>query len=348
MTIWQIATGDTGRNYSSIFFDHDVMILGGSWLGDAQLHCYNDKRANSEGNQINNFTFSPSPGDRVLMRFGKQVIGVGEIPPDSNGGYSFEEAFRCVYGWELCHTRRVKWADNLDVSELEHVFKKMKQKPSFTAIHEKHIVDIVTKIDSSHFKRNLKELPSLNTKRYTQEELGIELFQSGISNKNIQDILSALEQADRLCTWYQSESSGRYPTENEVISHIVLPLLLGLGWSHQQLAVEWNRVDMAFFSKAPTDASNCIMILEAKGLGAGLGDVLQQPVDYVDRLNLDKVDNILITDGANLFVYEKESNNNWGDEPVAYLSVQHLLKEYILPKNTNPVSTLVQLKPGLK
>ena len=54
----------------------------------------------------------------------------------------------------------------------------------------------------------------------------------------MEDILVALRQAERLIGWYQDDSSGRKPRECEVVSHIVLPLLLGLGWSHQQIAVE--------------------------------------------------------------------------------------------------------------
>jgi len=83
---------------------------------------------------------------------------------------------------------------------------------------------------------------------YSDEELGVELFRAGISNKNINDILVALQQAERLCSWYWSDQSGRYPTEFEIISHIIVPLLLGLGWSHQQIAVEWNRIDVALFN----------------------------------------------------------------------------------------------------
>jgi len=347
MNIWQIATGDSGRNYSSIFLDYDVMILGGSKLGDARDQKYHDGVPNSEGSQINNFAFSPQPGDRVLMRFGKKVIGVGVIPENEEYGYSFEEAFRCVYGWDLCHCRRVIWATSYEIRHLENVFENMKQKPSFTAVHESSIVEMVSQIDSSRFLRNLKAMPFINSKKYSPEELGIELFQSGISNKNIEDIISALEQADRLCSWYWSDKSGRYPTENEVISHIVLPLFLGLGWSHQQIAVEWNRVDMAFFSMAPTNKNNCVMVLEAKGLGSGLGKVLKQPKNYVKNLDLNNVNYIITTDGANLFIYGQDKNGEWNDKPIAYLSVPHLQKEYILPKDTNPVSTLVMLKPGV-
>ena len=49
---------------------------------------------------------------------------------------------------------------------------------------------------------NVKDMPAINAEKYSTEELGIELFQSGISNKNIEDIISALDQTDRLCSWY--------------------------------------------------------------------------------------------------------------------------------------------------
>jgi hypothetical protein len=347
MIIWQIATGDSGRNYSSIFFDYDVMILGGSKYGDAREYKYHDGIPNSEGSQIHNFTFSPEPGDRVLMRFGKKIIGVGIIPDLENLGYSFEEAFRCVYGWDLCHTRRVIWASNYQLGHLQDVFAKMKQKPSFTAVHEPSIVKLVSAIDDSYFKRDLKDMPQINSAKYTADELGVELFRAGISNKNINDILNALEQAERLCSWYDSDGSGRYPTENEVISHIVLPLFLGLGWSHQQIAVEWNRVDMAFFSRTPTTNEHCAMVLEAKGFGSGLDDVLSQPMGYVSSLNLSNTRYIITTDGANIFVYKRDKDNAWDSNPIAYLSINYLLKEYIIPKKTNPVSSLVLLKPGV-
>jgi hypothetical protein len=127
---------------------------------------------------------------------------------------------------------------------------------------------------------------------------------------------------------------------------MILPVFLGLGWSHQQIAVEWNRVDMAFFKTTPTTPDNCVMVLEAKGFGKGLGDTVYQPMKYVKGLGLKNVRYILTTDGGNLFVYEK-ANKNWKpDNPVAYLSIKSLQREYILPKNTNAIDTLVRLQPS--
>ncbi len=279
------------------------------------------------------------------MRFGRDVIGVGQIPLGEEGQYAFDPTFQSVYGWDLCHRRRVKWGTSIDLGRLAAVYLKAKQKPSFTEVHESEIVKLVQGIASSHFTGPLKPLPVVNASTYTEDELGVELFRSGVSNKNIDDILAALRQADRLSTWYRSGKSGRSPTEHEVVSHIVLSLFLGLGWSHQQIAVEWKKVDMAFFKRTPTTKENCVMILEAKGLGRGLGKVLDQPKKYVQNLGLTNVRYIVVSDGENLLVYERVEDG-WNMHPVGYLTVSSLQKEYLLPKGTRSIDTLVRLQPS--
>lgn len=343
MNVWQIATGEPGRDYRELFFDHDIMIMGPSHLGDALSNDYAIGPPNDSKRQVHSFAHNPKPGDRVLMRIAHDVIGIGQIPLEDEYQYSFDETFKCVYSWDLCHCRRVIWAENYELGDLAFVYQSAKQKPTFTQVHEPHIVNMVRDINDTYFERLLKELPNINSSIYSDEELGVELFRAGISNKNIGDILIALQQAERLCAWY--DSSGRSPSENEVVSHIILPLFLGLGWSHQQIAVEWNKVDMAFFKKTPTTPENCVMVLEAKGLGNVVSDVLQQPKDYVESLELTNVKHIVTTDGENLFMYEK-SGREWISNPTGYLNVSILQKQYVLPKNTSLVDTLVSLQPS--
>lgn len=343
MKVWQVATGEPGRDYRELFSDHDMMIMGPSHRGDALSNRYARGSANSPDRQVHNFAHSPRQGDRILMRFAHDVIGIGQVPPGDEYQYSFNEAFKCIYGWDLCHCRRVIWAENYELGGLASVYRNAKQKPTFTQVHEQNIVKIVRDIDNAYFERSPKEMPKIDASIYSDEELGVELFRAGISNKNINDIFIALQQAERLCAWYPR--CGRSPSENEIVSHIILPLFLGLGWSHQQIAVEWNKVDVAFFKKTPTKAENCVMILEAKGLGKPLSDVLDQPKSYVQSLKLANVEHILTTDGENLFVYQK-SGNEWISNPTGYLNVRILQKQYVVPKNTSLVNTLVNLQPS--
>lgn len=345
MTLWQIAAGEPGRDYRKLFFDHDLMLLGPSDRGDARDGRYADGIANSPGSQVHRFATAPEPGDRVIARLGKEVIGVGEIPPGPEGVYAFDETFRSVYGWSLCHARRVRWAEGADLTGFEAVYAHAKQKPSFTAVREPHIVSEALSLGPEPFDRPLKPVPEADTTPYTDEELGVELFRAGIGNRNIEEILAALRQAERLCSWYRAEAQRDRPTEHEVVSHVVLPIFLGLGWSHQQIAVEWKKMDMAFFKRTPTTPENCVMVLEAKGLGDPLNERVAQPQRYVEAAGLGSVRYVVTTDGPSLFLYER-TPEGWAPEPVGHLDVVSLQRRYLLPEGTNPVETLVRLQPG--
>ena len=62
------------------------------------------------------------------------------------------------------------------------------------------------------------------------------------------------------------------------------------------------------------------MVLEAKSMREALGDVLEQPMDYIRKRGLKHVRYILVTNGATLFVYAKKGNI-WNPTPVAFLDV---------------------------
>lgn len=126
----------------------------------------------------------------------------------------------------------------------------------------------------------------------------------------------------------------------------MLPLFLGLGWSHQQIAVEWNRVDMAIFKSTPTTDESCVVVVEAKGLGRGLGRVVEQALGYVRSLKLDAVTHVVTTDGPNVLVYEKRRSGDWSPDPVGYINVSRLQREYVIPRGANVVKTLVKLQPN--
>jgi hypothetical protein len=238
MNVWQIATGRSGRDYRDIFFDFDVMIMGPGHLGSALNARYAGGISTSIGNQIHRFAHNPVPGDRVIMRFSQNIIGIGQIPIGDQNQYSFEESFRTVYGWDLRHCRRVKWAPREQLGSLAKISFPSVQQPTFTRLHQPKIISVVQSLPDIWFKESLRRKPSHETTTYTEEDFGAELFRAGVSGNNIQDIYAALRQADNLYSWYRQEESGDRPSEHEVVSHIILPLFLGLGWSHQQIAVE--------------------------------------------------------------------------------------------------------------
>lgn len=345
MRVWQIAAGRSGRDYRSLFFAHDVMVMGPGRFGSAEDTDYSEGSGATIWNQIESFASRPQPGDRVIMRFGRSIIGIGEIPHGEGNQYSFDECFRTVYGWDLRHARRVKWAPPNRLGKLRSLTFKATQQPTFTRVQNPQLVEAASSLPAHLFDRPLKKKPAADGSSYTEEELGEELFRAGISSRNIHDIYAALRQADNLRSWYHQDASGQRPTEHEVVSHMVLPLFLGLGWSHQQMAVEWNNIDVAFFSRTPTAERNCVMVLEAKGMGQGLDDVLDQPIRYVKRHGLKGVRHIVVTNGEVFLVYGR-SRGSWSTDPIAFLDVSCLQKRYVIPRATTPIKTLVMLQPG--
>lgn len=98
MKVWQIATGEPGRDYRRLFYEYDLMMLGPGNPGDARVVSYADGAPNSERRQVSQLANGPQPGDRVLMRFAHDVIAAGEIPVGDENQYSHNDTFRCVYG----------------------------------------------------------------------------------------------------------------------------------------------------------------------------------------------------------------------------------------------------------
>lgn len=134
------------------------------------------------------------------------------------------------------------------------------------------------------------------------------------------------------------------PTEHEVVAHIILPLLIALGWSEQLLAVEWRKIDLAIFSGTPTDQQRCRLVCEAKGIGHGLQDVLQQAVRYTDTLQLTACDKILLADGGRFYLYRRRAER-WGQQPSGYLNVLKIRENHLLPSGTNAIDTIIALTP---
>jgi len=223
----------------------------------------------------------------------------------------------------------------------------MKQIPSFTEVHDKPTVASVKAIPDEIFNQDLPIIPGLQYHRISYDDIRIKLFRLGVSHANTESIIAALRQCNQLADWYNldGKANGR-PTENEVVSHMVLPLLLALGWSHQQIAVEWKNVDVALFLKTPTDIDNCVGIIEAKGIGHSLGERFWQPQNYINKLKLKNVRKVIITDGPNIFIYNRKGGSEFDNQPDGYLNVNFLAERYLLPEDTSAVKTLVQLLPS--
>jgi hypothetical protein len=356
MSVWQIAAGDFGRDYSWLFLKHDLMFLGPGRFGPYERDRYRSVVASGQETAftvgcIGNFCQKVQPGDMVLLRRGYCVAAIGLVPEE---GYKHNPTFDDVYGWDLEHTRRVIWQGQLtdELAALQpqpqsNVFASYKQIPTFTQVKDQAILARVASLLPQCSPRDLKPLPEPLPPPLTSEELGQALFAKGLANSAVDQVQKAIERQRRLLRWYQEygKASGR-PDEHEVVAHMVLPLLLALGWSEQLLAVEWHKVDLAGFWSTPTTAERCVLVCEAKGLWHGLQTVLRQAEDYAEKLDLDGCRKILLTQGGRFYLYRRNPDSSWPAEPSGYLNVERIRTNHIAPANTDAVETLMALTPA--
>ena len=351
--VWQIAAGEPGRDYTHLFLKHDLMFMGPGRYGAYDRPLYTGlskagRETASKVGQIRRFSQDVRAGDTVLLRHGYEVRAVGLA---DESGYTWSETFDDVFGWDLQHARRVVWQHQLtdqlaDIQRREGLFEGRKQIPTFTAVNDEAVIGPLETVLTGLESRKLAALPSAPPAPLALDAFGEELFSRGVPNEAIDRALLAIQRQRRLSRWYaQLGREARRPTEHEVVAHMTLPLLLGLGWSEQLLAVEWRKIDLAGFWGTPTTEERCVLVCEAKVLGHGLQNVLVQAVNYVHKLGLTAARRILLTDGPRLYLYERQGSE-WSETPVGYLNAHLIRTNHLAPADTNAVDTVVALTPA--
>jgi len=352
--VFQIAAGTPERYYTDIFLKHDIMFMGPGDYGDVLQNKPAYEDAVSRGmvtsnkfSQVHSFATSPSTGDIVLMRNAHKVVAIGLVWENN---YRWDDGFDDVFGWDLQHTRRVIWNTQLsgeleEMQKSEELFGHMRSQGTFSSVHIDRVIDRISHLFPKLEMRDPNPMPEKLPKPLGMDELSQELFSKGLPYDSVHKVIQAISRQRNMIRWYyeQYEASGR-PTEHEVVGHMILPLMQALGWSEQLLAIEWNKIDMAAFDGTPTTPEKCVLVCEAKGLGHGLQNVYDQGINYIRKHKLDNCRKLLLTDGARLYLYERQ-NGDWQTDPSGYLNVMSIRTNHIAPANTNAIDTIIALTP---
>ena len=349
--IWQIAAGETGRNYTDLFLNHDIMFMGPGRFGPYDKNTYQLLRRQGSfkrgiATQLRQFCTELKDGDIVLLRLGPTAKAIGLV---KKAEYFWTSTFDDVFGWDLQHANRVVWQNHL-TDELLRMQKENTlfyyRGQTFSRVN-RQLQARVKHLFSQFQSRALKQLPSPLPEPLTLDELGEELFAKGLPNEAVDKVILAIQRQRRLAKWYERHGKkSKRPKEHEVVTHMILPFLLALGWSEQLLAVEWNRIDLAAFSRTPTTAENCSLVCEAKTLRHGLQNILKQAKGYVKKNRLKNCTKILATDGIRLYLYKMKQSGNWDEKAVGYLNVKLIRTNHIAPADTNAVDTIMALTPA--
>ncbi|MDZ4858456.1 MAG: hypothetical protein SGI88_05695 [Candidatus Hydrogenedentes bacterium] len=78
-------------------------------------------------------------------------------------------------------------------------------------------------------------------------------------------ITEYLRQSNALTKiWRQKKTFGWFPSEYEIVSHLIVPFFRSLGWPPQNIGVEWDAFDVVLFDALPRTRRSCFLIVEAK------------------------------------------------------------------------------------
>ena len=323
--VWQIAAGDTERNYAPLCLRWDVALMGpgrfGLWKKDAPYTREQTGDTARKITVIKRFCEEIQDGHLVVLRIGTtSACGVGIV----SGQTEWNDYFGDVDGWDLQHVRRVKWLwkQTKDFSTYA-----LKLGDTVQRLTSQPVLDWIASLEftDNEVGRNLVELPqSRGVNRDTAETIAEYLFAQGIASHSIRELTNEISELARIAKWYQSACN---PSEPETVAYLVIPLLRALGWTPQKMAIEWHNVDIALFRSLPRDPMNLTAVVEAKRKGLSCLTAKSQAQGYAEKHGTAACQRLIVTDGLRYAVFFC-SEKGFEEHPRAYLNLTDMRSEY--------------------
>jgi len=300
MNVWQLSGGQATRRYADVFLRYGVGLIG---PGDAGPWTPERDDDEFDGGFVRRFASEVQVGDVFLLRTGISTIcAVGIVASD----YLYLNQFDDVNGWDLQHARRVRWCR----LPQEHTFTMQVFGANPTRCSRtwnEEVLDYADRfLESPPTDWQTAPLPDLPAEEPPLEEVPTAL----------QDLVTAAN--DLVPLMWNRQAFGERPSEDEMVTHFVVPFLRALGWPPERIAVKWRYIDVAVFGALPRTPENCHLVIEAKRLGAGVEGALEQAKGYVEALGTPR--DVVVTDGIRYRMYSCQI----GFEPIAYANLGRL------------------------
>ena len=322
--IWQVAAGDTDRNYVAICLTWDV-ILNGPGILESQKVLTSKKLTD-----IKRFNKDISDGDIVVLRLGTSEVHAVGI---TVGEPLWLDDFGDIDGWDLQLVRRVKWVWKNSGSLPPFPPYTLKLGDTVQSLDSQVVIDWLKtlQINQLELNRELVTLPATcihdnQLKRMELSEISDYLFDEGVAAGSIDSLTHNISEFIRIAGWYQR--TDEKASESETITYLVAPLLLALGWTPQKMAIEWNNVDIALFERVPRSPDVLSIVVEAKKKGNSCLSARSQAEDYAEKPGRENCRRLIVTDGLRYGIYVRNVGGKFPDSPSAYLNLTRMLDSY--------------------
>lgn len=331
-TIWQIAAGDTDRNYADLCLHWDVVLNGPGDPGVWGPQKYAASIRKRQLSVMRRFCERVKERDLVILRVGTQhVYGVGEVV----GKSLWLDDFGDVDGWDLQHVRRVRWLWKRDGKPATFPVYSLKRGDTVQELKQAPKREPVLKwlrslvVPAAAYSGELRPLPiscqdGVPVGGTDMAEIGEYLFDQGMAAAYVDHLADGMGELVRIANWY-SRAEVR-PSEHETVAYLVVPLLRALGWTPQAMAVEWHYVDLALFNDLPRRDESLAVAVEAKPRGSSCLTAKSQAETYAQPRPSCR--RLVVTDGLRYGVYVRGDNGKFPPNPVAYLNLLRMKEAY--------------------
>ena len=317
--LWQHAAGDRDHEHVDVCLKWDVILVGPGEVS------WQDSDHDQARKEVRAFCEQMQEGDIVVLKVGQNAYGVGVL-----GEYKWWDEFNDVDGWALGHARRVSWLWKYKVEPkwFDRALTRSTTQRINSDVVRKWLEELEVDDDrKDRIERSHRDLPKIG-KDVDGDQIAKYLFNKGIASDSIRSLLDPNGDFLRIAAWYNRWPEGTDPSEHETVSHLVVPLLRILGWTPQRMAIEWNNIDVALFSRLPRDGDHLSIVLEAKKVrNACLSWAVTQAQGYAkSRSNCLR---LIVTDGLRYGVFTRQSTHEGeGFSLYAYLNLNRPRTEY--------------------
>lgn len=312
-TYWQIAAGSAGRDYSSLFLKYGMAFVG----GDTPI-------ATMEEVGI---------GDVIVLKQGTQKILAAATVIEKDGkhkGCADKEWLRDFDGWDLQAYCYVDWKQPNKPVSINGLTRATIQK-----LHQKKHKSVADDILKTGVSIAASPEPS-ETKPVEDAELLKFLIKEGLRPSSADELTNTISKIRLLADYYYHHCWWEDIREHETRTFLVVPLLLALGWSEQQIKIELpcssGRVDIACFIKNYSRKNEeCVAIIETKDFSSGLDYAQKQAKTYSKDFPSCKA--VIVTNGYCYKTYLRNDAGQFQTVPSAYINLLKPKDRYPLDPN---------------
>ena len=312
MTFWQIAAGEDGRDYRNEFLRYGLAFVGGN--------------TNIERMQ------SVQCGDIIVLKRGvTEIIAAGSVVErnDKCNGHDDKDWLYHFDGWELPAWCYVNWHIPETLLAFGGLARGMISRIQILALQD----GVRSLLQNTPATTTYIPEPG-PTKKISDDDLLDHLVKWGLRVQAAAEVAVALRRIRLLSNYYMQSiwDDTNIVGEHEARTFLVIPFLIALGWTEQQLKIEFacpggGTVDIACFNAAyHVENSECVLLVETKAPKIGLDFAPKQALDYT--LGFPECRIAVVTNGFCYKAFRLTTGSTFSTQPCACVDLRDLRDKY--------------------